>query len=105
MDFQDGIIQEEPKNQNLKYAVGLLRRWPIILATLIISLLLAFSYNRYATPIYLVQARISTTKFTSQPYNPVPGLVDASFFLKGYTDVFEEIPTLMSRERIEKAVD
>ena len=35
----------------------------------------------------------------------VPGLVDASFFLSGLTEVYEEIPILKSPKRIEAALD
>ncbi len=88
-----------------KYALKLLTRWPYIIGFSIIALMVAYAINRYSTPIYSIQARITTKKFSGKPYSPVPGVVDASFFLEGYTEVYEEIPTLLSPERIERALD
>lgn len=61
--------------------------------------------NRYATPVYRLQTRITTSKYSEKQPNMVPGLVDASFFLKGIRDMYEEIPTLLSPSRIGAAVD
>lgn len=88
-----------------KYGLKLLRRWPFVLVFFIISLVIGYSINRYATPVYLVKARITTKKFSNKSTSPVPGLVDASFFLAGSTEVYEEIPILKSPKRIEAAID
>jgi tyrosine-protein kinase Etk/Wzc len=106
MEFQENDFKETAGADNAqKYILGVLRRWPYILTFLALALLAAFLFNRYATPVYQVKSRITTTKFSQQPYTPVPGVIDANFFLKGYTDVYEEIPLLKSRERIEEAVN
>ncbi|HTF21711.1 MAG TPA: polysaccharide biosynthesis tyrosine autokinase, partial [Chryseolinea sp.] len=88
-----------------KYLINLLRRWPYILAFFIFSVLSGYAYNRYLTPVYLVHARITTNKFSGTQTSPVPGLVDASFFLNGLVEIYEEIPILKSRKRIEAAID
>jgi capsular exopolysaccharide synthesis family protein len=99
-------IQEAQQNDFVKkYGLKLLRRWPKILLFFIISLLLGYAVNRYATPVYLVKARITTKKFSEKPETPIPGLVDASFFLNGLTEVYEEIPILKSPKRISATLD
>jgi capsular exopolysaccharide synthesis family protein len=96
-------IQES--NQVRRYALKLLRRWPYIIASLLIGLLTGYAINRYATPIYQVNARISTKKFSGKSTSPIPGLVDASFFLSGLVEVYEEIPILRMPKRFEAALD
>jgi capsular exopolysaccharide synthesis family protein len=88
-----------------KYLFKLLRRWPIILSFFLLSVLIGYGLNRYATPVYAVNAKITTHKFSDKRTNPVPGLVDANFFLSGLTEVYEEIPLLLSPERIEATID
>jgi capsular exopolysaccharide synthesis family protein len=87
-----------------KVLFRLLRRWPYILAFLILSVSCGLLVNRYMTPIYSVSSRITTKKFSNKPSSLVPGMVDASFFLSGLTEVYEEIPILKSPARIEAAL-
>ena len=88
-----------------KYALKVLKRWPVILVSFILALGIGYAINRYATPVYLVKARITTKKFSNKPSSPIPGLIDASFFLNGTSEVYEEIPILKSPKRIEAAID
>ena len=92
-------------NQVKKYALKLLKRWPYILIFFVLSLAAGHAINRYATPIYQVNARITTKKFSNKPETPIPGLIDANFFLHGLTEVYEEIPILKSPRRIEAALN
>lgn len=88
-----------------KYLLKLIGRWPIILLVFLLFLAAGYAINRYSTPVYSVKARITTHKFSDKPSTPVPGLVDANFFLSGLTEVYEEIPTLKSPKRIEAALE
>jgi capsular exopolysaccharide synthesis family protein len=102
----DDILTGQEKEVNVKkYLLKLLRRWPYILTFFLASLAVGYTINRYATPVYAVNARITTSKFSGKPTSPVPGLVDANFFLSGLTEVYEEIPILKSPKRIEAAID
>jgi capsular exopolysaccharide synthesis family protein len=94
-----------PEVNMRKYLLKLLRRWPYILLFFLACLLSGFAYNRYLTPIYGVTGRITTRKYSNKPSTPVPGLVDASFFLNGITEIYEEIPILKSPARISAALD
>ena len=106
MDFDDEETrQTQQPDQVKKYALKLLRRWPYIITCFIVAMAIGFAFNRYSTPVYLVKARITTKKFSNKPSSPVPGLIDASFFLNGTTEVYEEIPTLKSPKRIAAALD
>jgi capsular exopolysaccharide synthesis family protein len=107
MEFEDVDKIGPPAQEfNLKkYLLRLLRRWPIIVSFFLVALLIGFAINRYSTPKYLITARITTKKFSNKQTTMVPGLVDASFFLAGLTEVYEEIPILKSRQRIEATLD
>lgn len=104
-DFSGNFAEETSSVNVKKYLINLLRRWPYILSFFFFAVLLGYAYNRYLTPVYLVKARITTSKFAGKQTGPVPGLVDASFFLNGLVEVYEEIPILKSRKRIEAAID
>src|SRR5690242_1421964 len=104
-DFDENFREETSSVNFKKYLLNLLRRWPHILAFFLFSTMLGFAYNRYLTQEYLVKARITTSKFSNKQSGPVPGLVDASFFLNGLVEVYEEIPILKSRKRIGAAID
>jgi capsular exopolysaccharide synthesis family protein len=99
------IGEKQVTDQFKKYLVNILVRWPYILGVFLVSLLVAYGFNYYQDPVYSIKARITTKKFSTTPTTPVPGLVDASFFTKGVTEIYEEIPTLKSRKRIEATVD
>lgn len=105
MKEADEITGATPEVNPLKYVLKLLRRWPYILLFFLFCMLVGFAYNRYLTPIYGVSGRITTKKFSNKPSTPVPGLIDASFFLSGMTEVYEEIPILKSPVRISAALD
>jgi capsular exopolysaccharide synthesis family protein len=108
MKFADSeeILTGTEKSVNFKkYILKLLRRWPYIVTFFILSVAVGYTINRYATPVYEVKARITTRKFSDKPSSPVPGLVDANFFLSGLTEVYEEIPILKSPNRIEAAIE
>ncbi len=99
--FDEEEVNNPPATVNvLKYLLKLLRRWPRILAFFIFSLLMGFTINRYLTPIYKVQARITTKKFSGKQSSPIPGMIDASFFTNGLIETYEEIPILKSPKRI-----
>jgi len=102
---QEEDIRDQQSDPVRKYALKLLKRWPLILVLFLVSLAIGFAINRYSTPVYLVKARITTKKFSNKPSSPIPGLVDASFFLAGSQEVYEEIPILKSPRRIEATVD
>lgn len=102
---QEEDIRDQQSDPVRKYALKLLKRWPLILLLFLGSLAIGFAINRYSTPVYLVKARITTKKFSNKPSSPIPGLVDASFFLAGSQEVYEEIPILKSPRRIEATVD
>src|SRR5688572_17425012 len=104
--MEDEEIRDAQQQDDLvkKYALKLLKRWPYILVFFIASLLAGFAVNRYSTPVYLVKARITTKKFSNKSTSAIPGLVDASFFLSGSTEVYEEIPILKSPKRIEATI-
>ena len=98
--------RQAPQSDSIKkYALKLLRRWPFILVFFVLSLAVGYAINRYSTPIYLVKARITTKKFSNKPETPIPGLIDANFFLSGMTEVYEEIPILKSPSRIAATID
>lgn len=101
---EEEVRETQQTDQVKKYALKLLRRWPYILVFFLISVAVGYAVNRYATPVYLVKARITTKKYSKAPNTPIPGLVDASFFLSGTIEVYEEIPILKSPNRIEAAV-
>jgi capsular exopolysaccharide synthesis family protein len=102
----DEILAEPAKEVNVKkYLLKLLRRWPYILLFFASAVAAGYTINRYSTPVYSVTARITTSKFSNKPSTPVPGLVDANFFLNGLTEIYEEIPILKSPKRIEAALD
>jgi hypothetical protein len=105
IDTHETLAATEQDFNLKKYLFKLLRRWPIILSFFLLSLLTGYCINRYATPVYEVNAKITTHKFSDKRTNPVPGLVDANFFLSGLTEVYEEIPLLLSPERIEATID
>jgi capsular exopolysaccharide synthesis family protein len=102
---EEDIRATQQTDQVKKYALKLLRRWPYILIFFLVALLVGYAVNRYATPVYLVKARITTKKYSGKATSPIPGLVDASFFLSGLTEVYEEIPILKSPKRIEAAIN
>src|SRR5882762_61683 len=96
------------QNQGINFTKAFFRiiaRWPVILAFLIITVSIGYLINYYTTPIYLISARITTTKYSDKRTSIVPGLVDASFFLNGLSDVYEEIPILKSPKRIAAAIN
>jgi len=95
----------QPQFNLKKQLYKLLRRWPIVLVFFAVCMIIGYLINRYATPVYAVKARITTRKFNDKPSNPVPGLIDANFFLSGITEVYEEIPTLLAPKRIEATID
>jgi capsular exopolysaccharide synthesis family protein len=105
IDTQDTITGMQQGMKLKKYFFKLLRRWPIILAVFLLFTSGGYILNRYATPVYAVKARITTKKYSDKPNTPVPGLVDANFFLSGLTEMYEEIPTLKSPKRIEGAIE
>jgi len=105
IEAQDTLSESQKEINFKKYFFKLLQRWPSILAFFLICLGIGYAINRYATPVYAVTARITTKKFSNRPETPVPGLIDANFFLSGMTEVYEEIPTLMSPKRIEAAIN
>ncbi|HMQ00989.1 MAG TPA: polysaccharide biosynthesis tyrosine autokinase, partial [Cyclobacteriaceae bacterium] len=70
-----------------------------------IGILIGYALSRYSKSIYLVNARISTKKFSGKSTSPIPGLVDASFFLSNVVEVYEEIPILRMPKRFEKALE
>ncbi len=88
-----------------KHLLNLLKRWPYIISFFLLAVAIGYSINRYSTPIYLVKARITTKKFNDKQANPVPGLIDASFFLSGLIEAYEEIPILKSTKRIAAALN
>lgn len=103
-------LEEEFKESNQpdqvkKYALKLLKRWPYILLFFLFSLAVGYAINRYSTDVYTVTARITTKKYSGKATSPIPGLVDASYFLSGMTEVFEEIPILKSPSRIEATLE
>lgn len=102
---QEGTSQRQQTDQVKKYVLKLLKRWPRIFVFFVVCMGTGFAINRYATPVYLVKARITTKKFSNKPETPIPGLVDANFFLSGLTEVYEEIPILKSPRRIEAALN
>jgi capsular exopolysaccharide synthesis family protein len=105
LENEEGIAGTQQEVNLKKYIFKLLNRWPIILGVFLISVLIGYTLNRYATAVYLVKAKITTKKFSNKSTSPIPGLVDANFFLSGLTEVYEEIPTLKSPKRIEAAID
>ena len=108
MKFADVDEHLEGGSQQInfkKYLLKLLTRWPVIFSFFVLCVGAGYIINRYATPVYSVKARITTRKFSNKPTTPVPGLVDANFFLSGLTEVYEEIPTLKSPKRIAAAID
>jgi capsular exopolysaccharide synthesis family protein len=105
IDTHEKLAGVEQEFNLKKYIFKLLKRWPIILSFFLLSVLCGYLINRYSTPVYEVSAKITTHKFSDKPANPVPGLVDANFFLSGLTEVYEEIPLLLSPKRIEATID
>lgn len=105
MELTDNFNIKEPVINYKKHFQNVLFRWPYILGFLLLALLVAYGFNYYQDPVYKIKARITTKKFSNVPTSPVPGLVDASFFTKGVTEIYEEIPTLKSPSRIEATVD
>lgn len=104
--MEEEEVRTAPQTDQVgKYALKLLKRWPYIVIFFLLSVAFGYTINRYATPVYLVKARITTKKFSAKPTTPIPGLVDASFFLSGTTEVYEEIPILKSPRRIAAAID
>jgi capsular exopolysaccharide synthesis family protein len=103
-DIEEGGGAQKELNIK-KYILRLLNRWPIILLIFVLFVAAGYTINRYSTPVYSVKARITTHKYSDKPNTPVPGLVDANFFLSGLTEVYEEIPTLKSPKRIDAALD
>lgn len=104
--MEEEDIRTTPQSDPVrKYGLKLLKRWPYILIFFIFSLAIGYTINRYSTPVYLVKARITSKKFSNKPTSIIPGLVDASFFLSGTTEVYEEIPILKSPKRIEATID
>jgi capsular exopolysaccharide synthesis family protein len=105
VDTQERIGEGQQEINFKKYLFKLLARWPYILGFFLLCVGIGYAMNRYATPVYAVTARMTTKKYSNRPETPVPGLIDASFFISGISDVYEEIPTLMSPKRIEAAVN
>lgn len=104
--LEDEMLGAPSKEINFKkYLLKLLERWHIILIFFIVCVAIGYSINRYATPVFSVKARITTRKFSNKPSTPIPGLVDANFFLNGLSEVYEEIPLLKSPRKIEAALE
>jgi capsular exopolysaccharide synthesis family protein len=97
-DSSPGQLKQEINIK--KHLLRLVLQWPYILAFLILCLSIGYAYNYYVNPVYSVKARITTKKFSNSNNSIIPGLVDASFFLDGLTEVYEEIPILKSPSRI-----
>ncbi|MDH5399730.1 MAG: polysaccharide biosynthesis tyrosine autokinase [Cyclobacteriaceae bacterium] len=88
-----------------KYFLKLLRRWYFILPVFFLFLGGGYMVNRYATPVYGVNATIITKKFSTSNNQDVLGFSPASYILSGMTEVYEEIPLLKSYSRIRTTID
>src|SRR5260221_1931032 len=99
------LDSQKPGINFKKVFFRIIARWPVILTFLVISVTVGYLINYYTTLIYLIKARITTNKYSEKRSSIVPGLIGASFFLRGLSDVYEEIPILKSPTRIVAAIN
>jgi len=76
----------------------ILRKWHWIIVALVLTLSLAFLYNRYQDPVYVVQSSFISRKFDNREVNLVPRLTELG--LTERIEVFQQIPLLKSEKRI-----
>lgn len=104
MENRNNWEQRESFSDIRKFIGKILRRWHWIAIILFWSLLIAFLYNRYQTPIYNINAAIITKKFDdTKASNDVSELFNESYF-RTQIEVAQEIPLLKSQAKIKETL-
>ena len=85
-----------------KVAFRLVRRWYIILASMLVAACAAYALVFYSTPVYMINAQIVTKKWNNArtPLNDISG--DA--FFRKTPDIRQEIALIKSWENVYRTV-
>lgn len=86
-----------------KFIGRLLRRWYWIVGSVLIALTLAYLFNRYEDPIYVVKASFITKKFDQGTGTKLDGVLDGEVF-RQQIEVNQEIPLLKSQSKIDETL-